>query len=293
MPENTYKEALKLGQKEYRARKAMDESPYLPALDDLLPLNRTLNGEYLGLMEIPSEFIIGTKTRSRTNSFASNFMPIQDADTEFAGKWQKLCESHLSEGIQEPIKAYEYLNRYYVEEGNKRVSVLKFFDAPMITGRVTRILPEKSDDTAMYYKLLDFSRLSGVQCVELSGTEDYQILQSLVGKAPGEPWAEEERKQFLSTYYLFREAYRSYSTAKHLFAPGDAMLIYMRIYGYETLRDSSLKEIRQSLSKIRDELSEKTALPGGAFINEIVKEELLASMPEETNVVLPWDLLMR
>ncbi len=129
--------------------------------------------------------------------------------------------------------------------------------------------------------------------MELSGAGDYQILQSLVGKAPGELWTEEERKQFLSTYYLFRDAYRSYGTAKHLFAPGDAMLIYMRIYGYETLRESSLKEIRQSLSKIRDEISEKTTLSGDAFTNEIVKEELLASMPEETNRVLPWELMMR
>ena len=45
---------------------------------------------------------------------------------EFTDKWKQLCESHLEEGIREPVLVYEYMNRFYVLEGNKRVSVLKF-----------------------------------------------------------------------------------------------------------------------------------------------------------------------
>ena len=50
------------------------------------------------------------------------------------------------EGIREPIKAYEFMNKFYVEEGNKRVSVLKFFDAVSIPGNVTRIVPPRTEE---------------------------------------------------------------------------------------------------------------------------------------------------
>ena len=39
---------------------------------------------------------------------------------------QTLYNAHLEEGIHDPIKCYEFMNRYYVLEGNKRVSVLSF-----------------------------------------------------------------------------------------------------------------------------------------------------------------------
>ena len=54
-----------------------------------------------------------------------------------------MYKAHLNEGIREPIKAYEFMNKFYVEEGNKRVSVLKFFDAVSIPGNVTRIVPRE------------------------------------------------------------------------------------------------------------------------------------------------------
>ena len=57
--------------------------------------------------------------------------------------------SHLDEGIRDPITCYEYMGRFYVQEGNKRVSVLKYFDASSITGNVTRVVPQYSDDPAV------------------------------------------------------------------------------------------------------------------------------------------------
>lgn len=100
----------------------------------------------IGIVQVPAEFIVDTKTAGRTNVFAQNFMPIAEEKSEFAAKWESLCSSHLDEGIREPVLVYEYMNRYYVEEGNKRVSVLKFFDAATITARVKRIMPEQNED---------------------------------------------------------------------------------------------------------------------------------------------------
>ena len=68
--------------------------------------------EPLGLVDIPAESIVGTKTSGRHTAFAANFMPLLDDDTEFAVKWSNLCDAHLEEGIHTPSIAYEYLNRF-------------------------------------------------------------------------------------------------------------------------------------------------------------------------------------
>ena len=74
-------------------------------------------------------------------------MPLLDDDTEFAAKWSNLCDAHLEEGIHTPIIAFEYLNKFYVQEGNKRVSVLKYYEAVKIPGTVTRLIPAKKRHT--------------------------------------------------------------------------------------------------------------------------------------------------
>ena len=170
MPELYYKEALKLGQKEYRARAAKGQSPCLPVLDDFIAPERSAAGIDLGVVQIPTAFLVGVKSRSRVNAFAPNFMPILEEKTEFAMKWESLCQAHLSEGIRDPVKVYEYMNRFYVEEGNKRVSVLKFFDAVTIPAHVIRVLPEKNGEkeTEIYYEFLAFYKYSKVNFIEFS-----------------------------------------------------------------------------------------------------------------------------
>ena len=64
-------------------------------------------------------------------------------------KRQSLYRAHIEEGIREPIKAYEFMNKFYVEEGNKRVSVLNCVGAVSIPGTVTRILQMYIRDRGM------------------------------------------------------------------------------------------------------------------------------------------------
>ena len=90
-----YKEALKLGQKDYRAKTAKGESPYLPALDEIIPPERALTGIRLGVLQIPVWFIVGTKTSGRLNAFAANFLPLLDEGTEFADKWEEIGRAHV------------------------------------------------------------------------------------------------------------------------------------------------------------------------------------------------------
>lgn len=165
-----YRSAQRAGQRAYRANVARGQSPYLAVLDDILTDVDIVAQEPLGLVDIPAESIVGTKTAGRHTAFASNFMPLLDDDTEFAAKWSNLCDAHLEEGIHTPIIAFEYLNKFYVQEGNKRVSVLKYYEAVKIPGTVTRLIPAKNDtlENKLYYEFLDFYKLSRINYISFS-----------------------------------------------------------------------------------------------------------------------------
>ncbi len=258
-PELNYKEALKLGQKEVKAKTAKNESPYLAVLDEIIPPEKSLSGISLGVIQIPMWFIVGTKTAGRVNAFASNFMPLLAESTEFAAKWESLYRSHMLEGIREPIKVYEYLNRYYVEEGNKRVSVLKYCGAYSIPADVTRIMPERdnSEKVQIYLEYLDFNRYSKVNYIEFSKPGDYRELLRAMGKPHDEYWSIDEQQRFSSAYYYFERAYNENGGEKLKTTVGDAMLSYIRVYGYSQLQNESEAEIRINLKKMWEEIALK------------------------------------
>ena len=258
-PELNYKEALKLGQKEVRSRTAKEENPYLSVLDEIIPHDRTLSGIHLGVIQIPMWFIVGTKTAGRVNAFAANFMPVLAESTEFATKWESLYRSHMCEGIREPIKVYEYLNRYYVEEGNKRVSVLKYCGAYSIPADVTRIMPEKSDseEVQLYLEYLEFNKYSKINFIEFTKRGSCRELLRAMGKPYDEWWSIEEQQRFSSAYYFFEKAYREDGGDKLKTTVGDAMLSYIQIYGYSQLQNESEAEIRINLKKMWEEIALK------------------------------------
>ena len=269
-----YKEALKLGQKEVRSRTAKEKNPYLPVLDEIVPPEKALTGIHLGVVQIPVWFIVGTKTGGRVSAFAANFMPVLDEGTEFADKWEALYRSHISEGIRDPIKVFEYLNRYYVQEGNKRVSVLKFCGAYSVTAEVIRILPERTNDEKiqLYYEYLEFNRYSKINFIEFTKRGSYQKLMRMMGKSYGEWWTIEEQRRFSSAYYFFEKAYKENGGDKLKITIGDAMLNYIKIYGYPELQNAGDAEISMNLKKMWEDI---------ALIEENETIELKTTPPEE------------
>ena len=257
MAELYYKDAQKLGQREYRACVARGQSPCLPVLDDFILPERSAAGISLGIVQIPTEFLVGVKSRGRVNAFASNFMPILEENSEFAMKWERLCQAHLSEGIRDPVKVYEYMNRFYVEEGNKRVSVLKFFGAVTVPAQVIRVLPEKNGEkeTEIYYEFVAFYKYSKVNFVEFSKKGSYLALQQAIGKKPDEAWTEEDRRRFAAACHYFRKAYAALGGSKLSSTPGDALLSYIEVYGYNELCSAGETEIKKNLSRMWEEVA--------------------------------------
>ena len=145
-----YNKALKAGQRYYKDAIGTGSYPYLPVLDEIVDESRVAARMELGIINIPLSLVTGTKSAGRTTALAGNFMPLLGQDSEFAAKWMLLCDAHLSdEGISDPIRCFEYMGRFYVQEGNKRVSVLKSYSNPVIAANVTRLVPQYSSDPAV------------------------------------------------------------------------------------------------------------------------------------------------
>ncbi len=249
-----YERACKLGRKDFQNRQIQGLPTELPCLDDILPSKGSYSEMKLGLVQIPLEQIVGTKTKSRSNAFSANFMPMLDTRTEFADKWIALYKSHMEEGIKNPIKAYEYMNQFYVEEGNKRVSVLKYFDVTSITGDVTRIVPKKTEEkeNKIYFEFLDFYNVSKVNYIWFTKEGSFRKLQELVGKEQGQIWTEDEKVDFRSIYTRFKvEFEKKYIT--DISTIGDAFLVILEVYGYQELCNMSTRELIATIEKSKEE----------------------------------------
>ncbi len=245
---NMYKEARKLG--EQQASKAADrgQSPYLPVLDNLIRDDGVLSEEKVGLMEIPLDRVIGTKTEGRKEAFSCGFMPLLDMYSEFGSKWTNLYCAQMEEGFRDPVKVYEYMNVFFVQEGNKRVSVAKFLDMATIAAQVTRVLPKKSEDPAVkqYYEFRDFFRVFPTYDIEIREPNGYRKFAAHFGQNLEDPWDSELQRRVLSAYYTFKKKFDEKGGDQLAVGAGGAYSFYLTMYGTKdsvtTLPDALLSE---------------------------------------------------
>lgn len=250
-----YEKALKAGKKLYQKQVSKGEYPYLPAMEDIISTKDVVGENNIGTINIPANLIVGTAYAGRTNCFAANFMPLMEKDSEFAKKWIALCRAHIEEGIREPIKVYEYMNRFYVVEGNKRVSVLKYFGAASIPAQVTRKIPEKTNEpeSIIYYEFMEFYEIAHIYRIIFSKVGYYQALMDLL---PGgsKKWTDDFRQDFLSVYYRFEAAYEKSKAKKLELTPSDVFLILLQRYGFDVFQDLSSDEMGVRIADSMEEL---------------------------------------
>ena len=248
-----YLKARSLAQKEKKELEAKGISPYPAVLDELYPDTAHMAVMELAPQDIPAERIIGVRSAGRTNAFSASFLPLPEPDSEFAAKWAALCEAHLSDtGIRDPITCYEYLGSFYVQEGNKRVSVLKYFGAVKIPAHVIRILPSDRAEPgiAAYYEFVEFNKATGIWDVLFKKPGEYSRLYSALGKKPGEEWTDKEKQHFTSVYHFFREAFTALGGAKQELSPEEALLLFLKVYPYEQLESMPQTELKKALATL-------------------------------------------
>lgn len=236
--ETDYIAARKLGLREMRQAVSEKRSPYPAVLDDIIGGDGKLAEINVGLMEIPLNMIDGTKTEGRTTAFAANFMPILESDTEFARKWSGLYDSQMEEGIHDPIKAYEYMTRFYVEEGNKRVSVSRFVGASAIHAMVIRVMPKKADtkEYRVYREFLDYFNVNRMYDVIFTEEGSYRKFAACLGQTMDKPWPKEVQEDIKAAYAVFVQVYHHEGEKRRMtLADGDAFLTYLNFYPIQSL----------------------------------------------------------
>ena len=291
-----YIKARKLGTKEYQKALSEGKYPYLPALDYMLESRTTMKEEKIGLREIPLDFVVGTVTKGRQDAFARNFMPMLAQDTEFAVKWISLYDYQTSEGISDAITVIEFMGKFYVAEGNKRVSVLKYLEQPTILANVTRVLPEPSDDNEvrLYYEFLKFYKCTSMYDLTFSaGGANYRLAEHLGVELDDAPWPEELVLDLKSAFAAFKKVYLSLGGNNFQITVGDAFLVYLEMYKFDSLKIPVADEIKKNLSLIWKEiriraygnqiafseepvLEKKTVIP---IIDNIIKKTYTAARP--------------
>ena len=279
-----YRKALKAGQREYKELLAAGKTPYPEVLDELFPDCATASTQYVGLVEIPTELIAGTRSAGRISAFTASFAPLLEEASEFGCKWVSLCMANLSdEGIREPIVCFEYLGRFYVQEGNKRVSVLKHFGAPRISAVVTRVLPENdgSPRYKAYQEFLDFYKTTGIYTVQFHRPGDYGKLLAAMGKEAGQPWTDREKLSFNAGLQYFKDAFEDLNQEQLELSCQEALLIWLQVYSYQELTELTPDGLKKSISSIWEDLVSaaqpepvkvETELPKakGSFLNRII-----------------------
>ena len=256
MASEDYKKAQKMGQRSFRACVSKGQYPYLQVLDDILENTELDSTQPLGVVNIPLDAIVGTKTEGRKTAFARNFMPLLGDRTEFAVKWSALCESQMEEGIRDPIEAVEFLNRFYVVEGNKRVSVMKYFGAGSIPGNVTRYIPKRngSKEVNIYYEFLDFYKLTQINQLWFTEEGRFAKFVAAAGKAPGERWSDDDKSMLTSIYYRFRSVFVQRGGDRLPITPADGLLAVMGVYPYRQLCGMSMPELQQAVERAWSEV---------------------------------------
>ncbi len=249
-----YEKAQKLGLKALKNAVAKGENEYLPVLDEILKDVDIQSEISLGLVQIPLDRVVGTSNFGRTTAFANNFMPLLDFKTEFGSKWSHLCDAHLEEGIREPIKVYEYLNKFYVIEGNKRVSVLKFYGAVSYMAYVTRKIPKLTDDPEikLYYEFMDFYKVTQINYLNFTQEGCYKRLLELTCDDPTVPWTGDQQKDFGSANHNFCKAFKERKGDRFI-NESDALLIFIDIYGYDNIKDLTSTQMKEKIDLLWDE----------------------------------------
>ena len=300
-----YMKALKQGKARYKECVARGGRPNPEVLTEIAG-SAVESSVYVGLVEIPAERIVGTKTAGRISAFNADFLPLLDANSEFANKWIGLCAAHMSEeGIREPIVCYEYLGNFYVQEGNKRVSVLKYFGAPRIPGIVHRVMPQEGDPARLkaYGEFLEFYKLTKLYAVQFTQPGGYAKLTRAVGIPAGQPWTETETRRFRAYYQYFRDAYLAQGGEELNVAIEDVLLLWLEVHEFSELGSMSTNELKKSLAKLWDNVqalekkapvvhTEPAPEKSGSILQKIISPDnvKVAFIHQRTPAASPWTM---
>ena len=247
-----YCKAHRAGKREVHRSMRKGTDPYLRVLNGFLDDGMISDRIPLGVMDIPTDKIVGIAAEEKKELFSFDFLPLAAPDGDHASKWCKLYWYYLSNnGVRCPITCYEYMGRFYVIDGIKRVSIAKCHGLPTMAASVTRIMPVRTQDKAVlhYFDCVKCYDQTGLYQIEFSRPGSFAQFQKSMGFAPDYRWNEADRLDFLFNWYNFEGAFREAFNNYLNITPADAFLVFMEEYPYDRLREMPPMVLVQLLRK--------------------------------------------
>lgn len=205
----------------------------------------------LGVREIPVNQIVGIASASeKSNEYTADFLPLTSGGSKLSHQWCQLYASITDNtGITNPIRCYEYLGKFYVQDGMKRVSVLKYLGIETVSAQVVRYMPKRTVDKAIqnYYEFLIYYRQTQLYQLVFSQPGDFYKLQSALGYEPGHVWDDKERHTFMLFWGKFQDAFRSSIGGQSLYTAADYLVAFLADYPFDHAQKMSRQELVEAI----------------------------------------------
>lgn len=228
-----------------RARKTVNDfcklsaDPYLNAMENTLDESSIAERVDLGILEIPVRQIVGSVSDSDEMLYTYDFMPLAEDASEFADSWCRMYQEYLStRGLTDPIECVEYMGKFYVIDGKKRVSVLKAHGEIRVNAHVVRLVPVLHDDAQVkkYADFLNVFSKTRLYQVELSNAEDFPKLQKAMGLAADQEWNESDQYHYMFTYIGVERVYLALLGAYASVTAADVFVKLLDKYSFSEIR---------------------------------------------------------
>lgn len=229
--------------------------PYLIDMDNEVDESGVVEKADLGIMEIPVRQIVGAASSFPypDMEYTYDFKPLAESDTDFAELWCQLYLDYLSDrGLAEPILCIEYLGRFYVIDGRKRVSVLKAHGESRVMAHVIRWIPERSNDNQVkqYYEFLKYFPQTGLYQVFLSDAADFPYLQKAMGLAPDHVWTDTEQFHFMFAFLGVERAYLEVFEECASVTAADAFVALLKKHSFSEVGAMSHWDLKREIAEV-------------------------------------------
>lgn len=224
-------------------------SPLSAVLDEEL-LSYTID---LGVREIPVNQIVGVASAGeKANEYIADFLPLSSDSSKFSRQWcQMYADISGNVGMVSPIRCYEYLGKFYVQDGLKRVSVLKCLGIETVSSQVIRYMPKHTTDPVVqnYYEFLIYYRQTKLYQLVFTQPKDFYILQHSLGYASGHVWSEQERYEFMTFWSKFAVACRLTFEYQSRYTAADYLVALLEDYTFTRAQAMTVEELSSAIQQ--------------------------------------------
>lgn len=211
----------------------------LPMLGSVVDQTKTAGEVELGVLHIPVKQIVGIASDSDKENYTADFLPLPSVKSEFAEKWTQLYLEHLTDqGLAEPIRCYEYLGKFYVIDGKKRVSVLKVDGTTMVKAEVIRILPVVTEEPQIrsYYEFIRTFDKTGLYQIAFTRPGMADDFLKAIGYAPDHVWSDSDRYGFIFNWHPFERALKVAFNGYLNITTADAVQVLLKSHSFSELK---------------------------------------------------------